>query len=362
MREISGIIILLITLVSCKKEPSDFIWERSFGPGSAYFAGFSPDSGILACGTINNKPYLLKLNRGKETVVDYSSGNNGLFSSAWSDTSCFIAAGNSNGKMLLECIDNSGTISWDTTFAARFEIGLTNLYYAGNGNFLALGSAYPDSSSVGATGLLFVRFDTTGKIISKKELTETNFIAAGSLWVDNSGNIFLPLTRKISGAKPKASVAKYNSDFQKIWETELYNNPEFGATAKSIILDKSGLIYVTGKTEVTREGGVQDNSFVASLSGSGTTRWKDYLEFTNRGSALLFRNDVLMMLNMNCFIVSMINTDDGSDAGMIRMFSVCNSKNTDAFGYDFDINYEGNLLVSGMKGDSFYLALKASAE
>jgi hypothetical protein len=362
MRRISGIIILLLALVSCKKEPADFIWERSFGNGNAWFVGSTADSGIVACGTLNDKPYLIKLSKGKEVIVEYSSGYDGLFSSAWSDTSCFISAGNSNGKMLLECIDNSGIKRWGTTFTTGFKVELTNLYYTGNGNFLALGSAFPDSSSYGAAGLLFVRFDTTGKITVKKEITETNFIAAGSLSVDNSGNIFLPLTRKIGSARSKSSVAKYNSDFQRIWETELYNNPDFGAACKSIILDSKGQIYVTGKIEVSREGNVIDNSFLASLSSSGSVRWKKYMEFTNSGSALLFDSDILMMLNMNCFIISMVDPDDGSDSGLIRMYSVCNSKTTDAFGYDLDFNYDGNILASGERGGNFYLSLKSSPE
>ena len=362
MKRISGIIILLLTLVSCKKETADLIWERSFGKGTAYCASPSADSGIVSGGTLDGKPYLLKLSEDKEVVVEYTSGYSGLFSSAWSDTSCFVAAGSSNGKMLLECIDNSGIKRWDTTFTAGFKIEVTHLLTTGNGNFLALGSKYPDSLSSGANGLLFVRFDTTGKINAKKEITETNFIAAGSLTVNNTGNIFLPLTRKTGSAKAKASAAMYNGDFQRIWETDLYNNPNFGAASKSIILNSKDQVYVTGKTEISREDEVMDNSFLASLSGSGDVRWKNYLELNNSGVALLFDDDMLMMLNMNCLVISMINPDDGSDAGIVRIFSVCNSKTTDTFGYDLDINNDGNILISGRKGENFYLALKSSTE
>lgn len=360
MKSISRIIILLFALVSCKKETADYIWEKSLSKGNACFAISSADSGILTCGTLNNQPYLLKLSREKEVVFDYTSGHSGLFSSAWSDDSCFVAAGNSNGKMLIECINHSGMISWDTTFAATFQVDITNLYYTGNGNFLALGSASADSTSAGATGFLFVKFDTTGKVTLRKENKETNFIAAGSMAVDNSGNIFLPLTRKASGAKSKASVAKYNSDFQRIWETELYNNPSFGAASVSIALDKNGIIYVTGKTEITKEQEVMDNSFIASVSVTGTIKWKNYLEMTNCGSALSFNDDMVIMLNKNCYIINMIDPDDGSETKKIRLFSLCNSINTSAFGYDLDVDYAGNLLVSGMRGGNFYLALKSS--
>ena len=362
MTRISIIAFLFLSLVSCKKEPADFIWEKSFGTGCAYFVGSTADSGILACGTMNDNPYLIKLSREKKTIVEYTSPYSGAFISAWSDDSCFIAAGIRNGKMLLECIDNSGTGKWDTTFTSAFEIGLTRLYHYGNGDFLALGSPCPDSVSSAAAGLLLVRFDTTGSIILKKEITDKYFIASGTMAVDNSGNIFLPLTRKSGSAKAKASVAKYNSDFQRIWETELYNNPDFGAVCTAVTMDNQGMIYMTGKTEVSRQEGILDNSFVASMNSSGTVRWKNYLEFDNTGSALLFDDDVLMILNRNCFVINRVKPDDGSDDGILRMLSVCNSKSTNAFGYSMDIDPDGNILTSGERAKTFYVALKASVK
>jgi hypothetical protein len=68
------------------------------------------------------------------------------------------------------------------------------------------------------------------------------------------------------------------------------------------------------------------------------------------------------MLNTSCFIVSIANPEDGSDAGKIRMFEVCDSKETDAFGRDLDLNYDGNILVAGSKGGSYYMALKSKLQ
>jgi len=67
----------------------------------------------------------------------------------------------------------------------------------------------------------------------------------------------------------------------------------------------------------------------------------------------------LMMLNTNCFIVNMADPADGADEGKIRMFEVCDSKNTDAFGEDLDINYDGNIIVAGTRGGNYYLALES---
>ena len=66
------------------------------------------------------------------------------------------------------------------------------------------------------------------------------------------------------------------------------------------------------------------------------------------------------MLNMNCFILNIINPDDGSDAGRIKVLDVCDSNDSDALGMDLDQNFDGNMLLAGSKGGSFYMALKSS--
>jgi hypothetical protein len=361
MKRLIPLLIILFLLSSCKKSESDFIWEKSYTKGEALFLKASADSGFIACGETEGKPYFIRLDKSKKLVIDFSSENDGLFSSAWFDTSGYVTAGNTGGKMLLMRYNPEGKMLWEKTFNAGFKIDFTNLLYEGNGNLLAIGTASPDSSASGVTGLYYVRFDTTGQIIAEKKITETNFISANKAVVDNSGNIFLAMTRQGTGAKPKASVAKFNNLFQKLWETELYTNPEFGAACLAVKLDGSGNVYVAGNTELSTKDGKVKNSFMASVTNSGSVRWKKYLENSNTGSAIIFDNagDV-MMLNKNCFIVNFLSPTDGADAGLIRMFSICDSYNTDAFGADMDINYDKNILVAGSRGGSFYLALKTS--
>jgi hypothetical protein len=253
-----------------------------------------------------------------------------------------------------------GNKLWEETLDGGFKIDFTLLFYTGNGNLLAIGTASADSAGSGATGLLFVRFDTTGQILIENKITETAFISAEGAAIDNEGNLYLALTRQDGSAKPKASVAKFNDIFQKLWETELYNNPDFGAASLAIIVDGPTNVYVSGKTELSTEGGTLNNSFLASLTSAGSVRWKKYLENSNSGTALIF-DDLgdLMMLNKNCFIINIANSDDGSEAGRIRVFDVCDSYNTDAFGSDIGINYDENIIVAGKRGGNFYLALKS---
>lgn len=366
MKRLIPVFFLIVLLSSCRKSQSDFIWEKSYAKGEALFIKTSPDSGFIACGETGGNPYFIRLNKSRKLIIDFTSENPGLFSSAWFDTSGYITAGNTGGKMLLMHHSAKGNKLWEKTFDAGFKIDYTNIFYSGGGNLLAIGTASPDSSVLTTPGLLFVRFDTTGLIIDEKKIPSSVFISANEsvsankAVVDNTGNIYLALTKKSTGSKSKASVARFNNLFQKLWETELYNNPDFGAASLAIKLDGSGNVCVSGNTELSSKDGNLNNSFMASLSNTGTIRWKKYLENSNTGSALIL-NDTgdMMMLNKNCFIISILSTSDGLYAGKISVFSLCDSNNTDAKGSDLCVNYDKNILVAGTRGGSFYLALKS---
>ena len=361
MRNFIAFLLLIPLIVSCKKETENIIWQRSFGSGNALFIKATSDSGFVGCGELNSKPYLVKLSREKSTLFDFTSERDGLFSSGWSDDSCFIAAGSSNDNMLLTRINNNGDQVWDTTISTSFKINVTNLCYTGGGKFLAVGSSISDTDDPEAAGLLFIWFDTTGQIIKNDEITGTDTISASQVIVDNSGNIYLALTRKINGSKATASVAKYNSNLQKLWEEKIYNNTDYTAVCNDVILTGSDSLYATGKIEAYNTSGTLDNSFMASLSTSGKLGWKKYFENSNSGSALISNDsDVLFMLNKNCFIISVLDPYSGTVKDPIRMFNECNSYNTDAFGTDIDIFYDRNILVAGSTGGNFYLAIKPS--
>ncbi len=350
----------LLLLFSCKKEKNDFIWEKSFGSGHSYFIESSADSGLISCGIVDNNPFLLKLDKNKNSLVEYQSDREGLFSSAWADTSCYVAAGSSEGKMLLSGIDREGNMLWDTLITASFDINITLLSYYGNGDFLAVGTSFPDSTDTYNTGIFFVKFDTTGTITETKEVPEGAIFSVNKISVDASGNIFMPVKRKLANKKTEASCIKYSPDLNKIWETVLFNNPDFGAESLDIIAGEDGNIYVSGDTELSIEDGLLLNSFLASVTSSGSINWKKYFEKSNRGNALIFdANGLILMLNSNCFIVNVISPEDGSETDRLRIFDICDPYNTDAIGADFDLNYEGNLIIAGSLGGNFYLAQKS---
>jgi hypothetical protein len=353
------LILVLILSPGCRKSTNNAIWERSYGSGTAMFVRATADSGLISCGELGGKPYLIKLDKNRNKLSDYKYSGDGLFSSVWFNNDLSIAAGNTNGKMLITCLNKQDSLLWDTTFSASYYMDYSSVCNLGGNELFVVGSSRPDSLQSRVTGLYCVWLNTSGSIINKKELKETSFISANRVITDNSGNIYFALTRKYTGSKSKASVAKYDSQLQPMWETELYNNPDFGASSLGIWIDNTGNIYVCGKTELSSSSGSVDNSFSVSLTNNGSIIWKKYLEATNSGSSLLIdENGHVLMLNHNCFVVNILNSVDGTETGTIRTFSGCDSKNTDTFGQDFDINFDGNIILAGSNSGGFYLGLK----
>lgn len=362
MKNLFPLFILLFLLNSCnKKENSDLLWEKSFGKGEAISILASADSGFAACGFVKDKPYLVRFDKDRKILLEINADLQGLFSSFWYDTCGYITAGNSAGKMLLMRHSPTGNKLWEKSIDAGYRIDAATLIYTGNGNMLAIGSASSDTTYTGSTGILFVTFDTTGTIITQKNIPDSRFIACGSASRDAQGNLYLALTRKNTVGKPHATVAKYNFQFAKLWESELYNNPDFGASCQNLILDGKGAVFVTGHTELSGPSGMVNSSFLTSLSLNGTVNWKKYLEASNTGEDLLFDSagDILM-LNRNCCIIRSLHTSDGADAGTLRVFDACNSKDTDALGSSAVISYDKNLLVAGTRSKKFFIGLKAT--
>lgn len=354
-------VVLIILLISgCKKTENYLAWEKTYGTGEARFTRTTYDSGLIACGKSENHPYFIRLDENKMAVLDFSAEMPGVFTSAWLDNSGYITGGSTNGKMLLMRHSKTAHILWEKIIDPGFNVDQTQLLELNNGNFLAIGSASPDTIYENNSGLLFFSFDSTGQVIAEQKYTSGFFIASYEAALDNSGNIYLALTRREKNSEPRATVAKFNNQYQRIWEQELANNPDYGAAALAIIYDGSGEVYVAGRTELPSEGGLMNNSFVASISDAGSLKWKKYPENSNSGTGILLNSaGEVAVLNINCFIVNLLDPAEGVDGGRIRIFDVCDPYNTDAIASDFDVDFNNDLILAGSLGGSFYLAVKA---
>ncbi len=356
--------IFIVLLFSCnKEEKNDLVWEKSSGNGFAYFIQPTADSGFIAGGKVDGRPYLVKYNSTKDKIVEMTNPYQGFFSSAWSDNEIFITAGCSNGSLIINRFDREGNQTWTTTTGPGFNIDIARLEYKGSGNFLAMATPDADSLGSGDSGMLFSMFDTSGSVKMQKTISGSGYISSLKADFDDSGNIYLALTRKTTTSKSRASVAKYSSDFNKLWETELFNNPGT-ASACLAIKYSEGYVYVTGRTEISGSSGTRMNSFVASLNDKGqlSDRWSDkkYPEFYNEGTDIdLDKNGNLLVLNRKCFIVDVFDPDNGSNLGTIRPFSVCVSETSGAHAFDLDSDQYGNILLAGSLNGYFYTAVKS---
>ena len=361
MGRLFPVFLIILVLSGCKKSESFLAWEKTYGAGEARFVSLTADSGIIACGNSENHPYLVQLDENKMVVLDFSADLPGVYTSALFDTSGYITGGSTNGRMLIMRHSKTGNLLWDKTIDPGFNVDQTQLLHLDNGNYLAIGSASPDTIYENDCGLLFLSFDSTGQVLNELNYTNGFFIASYEAVIDNSGNIYLAVTRKELLSEPSASVAKFNKQYQLIWEEALANNPSYGAAALAIMHDGSGDLYVAGRTELPSEGGILNNSFIASISDAGSLNWKKYPENSNSGTAILLNDGgEVVLLNTNCFIVNVLDPSRGDDGGRMRMYDVCDPYNTDALASDFVLTSANEYILAGSLGGRFYLAVRAA--
>ena len=360
MKKTLYLLLTFALLYGCKKSETYItLWENSFGAGAAKFIKVDSDLGIVVCGVSEGKPYLARLDKDKVVVTEISAETNGVFTSVLLDMSGYIVGGSSEGKMLIMRFSETGNKLWEKSIETSFKIERTRLLKISDNNFLAIGSAEPDAVYDAASGILFEVFDSTGQELNKQEYTiGGHFLACNEAAIDNSGCIYLALTRKNAHTKSKASVAKFSSELNRLWEQDLANNPAYGASSLAIAYNEDN-VFVGGKTELLKEGGLIDNSFIACLSSDGDLKWRKYPENSNSGVSIAINSiGEVNLLNINCFVVNVLSASTGNDNRRIRLYDVCEPATTDAFASDFDIDSNNNLVMAGSREGMFYVAVK----
>jgi len=354
--------ILLVSFLAsaCSKIHENFLWYKSFGNGEAFFISAAGDTGIVSGGILSDKPYMVFLNGNHEKLFEYHPDTSGFFTSAIACEEGVVTAGCIEGKLYLGLVDYSGNPVWDSAFSSSFTVGKAILCKKGQEEFLAIASRTSDSISGGNYGIKFISFGKDGSVVSNDSIIFNSFCSVNDVSTDNSGNIYLAVTKQGTGSKKKGSVVMYDAFYRKIWETDLYNNPQFEASALSVTTDNSGNVYVSGYTEYPETAGTYRNAFVASVTSSGVIRWKKYLEYKNEASSVVFDDNAqLFVLNKNCLILNLINKDDGSISGILRTFAACDVSFDKASGNDAATGYGNSIVIAGTKNDIFYIVAKS---
>lgn len=339
------------------------LWERSLGTGEAYCIATAGDTGIICGGTLAGKPYIVFLDKKLQKRFDYSPDLNGSFTSLVISQDKIIAGGSSEGKMLITAIDFSGNKLSDTLLQYDFTVGRTSLCPASAGGFMALGSSSDDTIRSVTYGLAFTEVNTAGEILGSYDTITGSFIKAGGICSDNSGNYYIALGRIGTGGKIKATVISFDPMLRKIWETELYNNPEFGASGLGIAAGSSGDIFISGYAELTVNSGTKKNAFAAAVGQRGEIKWKRYLEYANSAPSLFEdESGMLYVLNSGCIILNSLVSSDGTVTGILRTFAVCDPSRDTARGNAVSAGPDGDLIIAGMRDGKFYIVAKAPGD
>ncbi len=349
-----------LAAAACSKISDNIIWQISRGNGEALFASPAGDTALLCGGILSGKPYLVLIDSKHDIISEYSDEKEGKFTSGLVSEHYIIATGESGGKVLVTSVGKDGFPVWDTTLEFGFNVERVSLCRKSDGNFLAIASKSADSLDTETYGIAFISFNGDGEIISFYDTLFYSFYAVSGVTVGSTGNIYLAVTEAAAGGKTKAVVVSYNENFKYLWEKELYNNPEYGASCLAITVDNEENIYTSGYAELPDSKGNIRNAFAASLTWSGTIRWKKYLEYNNISTSLILTHDGrLFVLNNGCLILNTLNTVDGTITGIIRTFAVCDPSFDRAEGKFVTEVFDNVIVIAGTKNGSFYIVAKS---
>jgi hypothetical protein len=163
--------------------------------------------------------------------------------------------------------DTSGTLQWQRT------LGTSGSTTAGYGIAVdSSGNSYiTGPSSLSGTQILTAKYDTSGALQWQRTLDNSGGSDTGNaIAVDSSGNCYI--CAAVTG--PMLFVAKYNTSGTLQWQRTLGTNVQFGF---GIAVDASGNVFVNG---VSQPGGNVGILF-AKYDTSGTFQWNRLLDSAN---------------------------------------------------------------------------------
>ncbi|MFO7574096.1 MAG: hypothetical protein R6W67_02945 [Bacteroidales bacterium] len=353
------LLIMLPAAISCNRESDDFLWEYTGGNGGAHYLALTPDSGYISAGAVDGKPYLMKSDRAGNKIFSFSSEMQGSFRSVWYDTAFYMVAGGSEGDLLLTMLDPDGDLLWEKKVEAGISVSEVFLFPGEfDGEIIAICGTGPDEPAEALSGIMKVICDTAGNIGSTITRDEPFFFRLSGAVALSDGGYMLATTESAGTAKPVAAMRRITSTLSNAGSrTELSNNPSYSAASLDICSTVPGEYLVSGRTELSSGETIFMNSFLSMVRSTGS--WKKYPENSNEGVALFYDGHGLVyMLNRNCFIVTVLSIDDGSEYRRLRIYNACDSYDTDALAETFVMTHDGNLLLAGIKGGRYYLTLK----
>lgn len=347
---------LLIIFSSCNREESNgFLWEKSHGEGFAYASLYTGDSLFIFSGSISGYPSVIKTTLSGRLIYRYDGDSNGSFTSMTEDTSGVTLAGASGGRLLVTRLSPRFNHLWSHTYQFSPEVETATIARWDDDSFLVVAGGRVDSLKYNSFLILLI--DSEGEVLSYSEPSRGYSFAVNDVVIAGNNGFIAGMTRKIGGDKSQAVIAGFDISGDMIWERELYNNPDFGASVISLTRGSDGIVYATGRTELPEGEDLYTTSWVASFTATGELLWKRYLENSNSGEDILINSmSQLMVLNKKCGTINYISLPDGTVVNRLSLYDACDPSEHEIELGSLNILPDGEYLVTGRRSGKFYYA------
>ena len=268
------------------------IWVARYnGPGNGNDFAYSivvDNSGnvYVTGGSLGNVTSYLEY-----ATVKYNSAGVQLWVGRYSSTSNFGAVAKSialddQGNVYVTGFSYASGSDYDFATVKYNPVGAQQwaVRYNGTGNY----TDYANSIAVDGTGNVYITGESSASGLGSADYTTIKYNSSGiqqwisrlsegsgqSIAVNDSGNVYVTGTfYGDTGNVLDYGTIKYNSNGEQLWFAS-YNGPgNIGDYGKSLALDKSGNVYVTGSSYVFGTSGSSNNYATIKYNSQGIQQW-----------------------------------------------------------------------------------------
>ena len=263
--------------------------------------------------------------------------------------------------------DTKGTQQWIKQIRTEKDDYVSSLSMDRSGNIYVTGSTeggLDGNINLGSSDIILIKYDTNGNKQWTRQLGSKEWDAGNGVAVDSSGNIYVAgetygnLDGNVNQGSGDIFLIKYDTNGNKQWTRQL------GSTSldnsSDVVVDSSGNIYATGKTDGNLDGNINQGKydiFLVKYDTNGNKQWTRQLGTKEWDAA----NGIKLDSSGNIYVTGETagNLDDNINQGYYDMFLIkydtngnkqwarqLGSKKSD-IGNGIDVDNTGNIYITG---------------
>ena len=179
--------------------------------------------------------------------------------------------------------NSDGTKAWTKQWSSPSDDPVRSVAIGSYGNIFVTGDTFGDldgNTNAGANDIFLIKCNTAGTKVWTKLWGTSEYDYGRSVAVDSSGNIFVTgstygdLDGNVNAGTHDIFLTKWNADGTKAW-TKLWGTPACDS-AGSVAIDSSGNVFVAGATNSDLDGQKNAGSydvFLTKWNADGTKAW-----------------------------------------------------------------------------------------